>query len=156
MQILPHFRLNVLGLKLFVFLERHFFHYFRNSQIRRHAKAIQDDKDRVITAIVGVTQMTRLYRNLLATDIERSDREQVLGLIVTDQHFLNSYCFGMKVLGHIDDAGKIVKSMGINRLVLAKELGDEKKEELASLCSERGIQLSQMVCTVEDVPSKEE
>lgn len=43
-------------------------HYFRNDQIRRHALA--DGEKPVRTLLIGVTPMARLYRNLLASDIE--------------------------------------------------------------------------------------
>ncbi len=129
-----------------ILLERLFFHYFRNAQIRRHANTSADAASPVVTALVGVTLMVRLYRNLRVTDIERAANEKIAGIIVEDRHFLHSYCFGMKVLGHLDDLEAIVTENHINKLVITRDLEPQQREILSQFCQTHNIPLSELSC----------
>ena len=90
--------------------------------------------------------MARLYRNLLAADIDRSAREQIAGLIVLDRHFLHSYCFGMKVLGHLDDLGTIIQAQRIAKVVVTKPLSEEESAHLRELCASQNLRLVDFGC----------
>ena len=117
-----------------------------NAQTRRHATTLADGQSPSLTAIVGVTPMARLYRNLLASDIDRSAREQIAGLIVLDRHFLHSYCFGMKVLGHLDDLGTIIQAQRIVKVVVTKPLSEEESTHLRELCTSHNLRLVDFGC----------
>ncbi|MBR0460103.1 MAG: hypothetical protein IJJ26_12775 [Victivallales bacterium] len=129
-----------------ILLERLFFHYFRNAQIRRHANTTTDTATPVVTALIGVTPMARLYRNLLSTDIERAANENIAGLIVEDRHFLHSYCFGIKVLGAIDNLKDIVAENHINKLVITRNLAASHLQTIIQFSQSHGIPLTELSC----------
>ena len=131
-----------------ILMERLFLHFFRNAQIRRHAKApVADGAKPVLTVIVGVTPMARLYRNLLVADMGRAAREEIVGLVALDRHFVHSYCYGMKVLGPLDYIDSVIGDMHVGKVVLAVPLNLQKRMELQSLCKERKIELVEFNCS---------
>ena len=132
-----------------IILERLSLHYIRNSQIRRHATVLTEGVLPIRTVLVGVTPMARLYRNLLASDLERAGNEQIVGLIALDSRFIHSYCYGMKVLGTPNDLARIVQLDQINKAVLTLDCDDEQLAKLNEAFSAQGIQLVRYKCVEE-------
>ena len=132
-----------------ILLERLSLHYFRNAQIRRHALA--DGERPVRTLLIGVTPMARLYRNLLASDIERAGREEIVGLLALDARFVHSYCFGMKVLGTVNDLERIAKVHEIGKVLVTTEVGGEWMNSVQRECKDIGVQLQRFKCIEERI-----
>ena len=124
-----------------ILLERLSLHYIRNSQIRRHATLLIEEALPIRTALVGVTPMARLYRNLLAGDLERAEHEEIVGLIALDPRFIHSYCYGMKVLGTPNDLPRIMERYHINKAVLTRDCDEEQLAKLNEAFFAQGIQL---------------
>lgn len=130
-----------------ILMERLFLHYFRNDQIRRHAREQLDDgAEPLRTIIVGVTPMARLYRNLLTSDIERAAREEIIGLVCFDRHFLHSYCYGMKVLGRINDLEFIVEHYRVGKIVVTREMPEELLGKCTAVCRGQGVRMASFGC----------
>ena len=130
------FRLHLCAAGLaitFIFLERLFLHYFRNAQIRRHA-AFSEEADNVLTVIVGVTPLARLYRNQLAYDLRRAEHEQIIGLVDQDHRFVHSYCYGMKVLGHFDNLEYLMENYHVGKIVLTQNLPEAEMQLIKDNC----------------------
>ncbi|OQC16052.1 MAG: putative undecaprenyl-phosphate N-acetylglucosaminyl 1-phosphate transferase [Lentisphaerae bacterium ADurb.Bin082] len=132
-----------------ILLERLSLHYFRNDQIRRHALA--DGEKPVRTLLIGVTPMSRLYRNLLASDIERAGREEIVGLLALDARFVHSYCFGMKVLGTVNDLERVAKEHEIGKVLMTTDVGKEWMNSVQCECRNIGVQLQRFKCTEERI-----
>lgn len=90
--------------------------------------------------------MARLYRNPLASDMERAAREEIVGIIALDRHFVHSYCYGMRVLGYIDDLEYIVEHYKIGKIVVTRNLPDEEHNNCHVFCIAKKITLSSFVC----------
>ncbi len=130
-----------------ILMERLFLHYFRNAQIRRHANvSLADGAKPVLTLIVGVTPMARLYRNLLASDMERAAREEIVGIVALDRHFVHSYCYGMRVLGYMDDLEYIVEHYKIGKIVVTRNLSETEIQLLRGNCRKFKAILTSFSC----------
>ena len=133
-----------------ILLERLSLHYIRNSQISKHVNLSQaDGASPVRTLLVGVTPMARLYRNLLASDIERAGCEEIVGLLAPDARFMHSYCFGMKVLGTPANLPQIAAKHQISKVVLTMEPDSDWLATLQQDCQANGIALSRFRCEEE-------
>ena len=118
-----------------ILMERLFLHFFRNTQIRRHAKApVADGMKPVLTVIIGVTPLARFYRNLLVADMGRASREEIVGLVALDRHFVHSYCYGMKVLGHFDNLEYLMEHHHVGKIVLTQNLPEPEMQLLKDNC----------------------
>ena len=67
--------------------------------------------------------------------------EEVEGIIAQDRRFLHSYCFGMKVIGTLEDAESIILSRNIAKVVVTANLPDDFKARLKQICLDNGIGL---------------
>ncbi len=124
-----------------ILLERLGIHYIRNWQASSFGSSALNRTSSERSLIVGITPLTRFYRNRLLSDIEQAGQEQIVGVLAQDRRFLHSYCFGMKVTGTIEDAERIIPSCGATRVVVTASLPDEFKERLQRICLENGIGL---------------
>ena len=129
-----------------IILERLFIHYFRNTQIRRHVKSQTDDGKLVLSAIIGITPIARLYRNQLATDLEHAGRERIVGLVAQDHHFVHSYCYGMQVLGRLDSLEYIIEHNKIGKIILTQDLPETETQFVQDTCRKMNVALTTFDC----------
>jgi len=125
-----------------ILLERLFIHYFRNTQIKRHVQSQPDDCKLVLTAIVGVTPLARLYRNLLDSDLERAGQERIVGLIDQDHRFVHSYCYSMRVLGHLNDLEYVIEHDHIGKIILTQRLPEKETQLIQDTCRKHNVALT--------------
>ncbi len=126
-----------------ILMERLFLHFFRNAQMRRHAAIpAADDAKPVLTLIVGVTPLARLYRNLLSADMERAAREEIVGLIDQDHRFVHSYCYGMRVLGRLDDLEYVIEHDHVKKIVLTQSLSEPETQLIQDTCQKFNVTLT--------------
>jgi len=123
----------------FILMERLGIHYFRNAQASHSAKeASETIQHRDL--LLGVSPLTRFYRNLLMSDMERAASEKIIGLVVFNKTFLHSYCFGMKVLGDAEHLAEIARETKATKVVLTKTLAPEDVDALKQLCQEHHLE----------------
>ena len=134
-----------------ILLERLGIHYLRNWQARSFGSSALNRSAAARSLLVGVSPLTRFYRNRLLSDIEQAGQEQVVGIIAQDRRFLHSFCFGMKVTGTFEDAERVIRSSGATRVVVTAHLPDDFKERLQSICLENGIGLYSFYAVEEPV-----
>ena len=134
-----------------IMLERLGFHFLRNWQSQRFSSS-KLDKDnsshKTRTLLYGVSPLTRFYRNRVLGNIEKAGDEELVGIIAMEKRFLHSYCFGLKVVGTIEDLGRIVAMRHINKIVITKMPKDDELERLKDICQKNNLELQQFTCTV--------
>ena len=134
-----------------IMMERLGLHYIRNWQARRFGSSSLNKTTAVRSIIVGITPLTRFYRNRLLSNIEQAGHEQIVGILAQDRHFLHSYCFGMKVTGTLDDAERVIPESGATRVVVTAPIPDNFKERLQKICLDNGIALYSFYAVEEPV-----
>ncbi len=123
-------------------LERHLVHYLRGAAVRRHLRsALSSDTSCSRTLLFGITPMTRLYRNNVISDIDRAGREQLIGIVARDRLFRHTNCFGLPVIGSLDDLEMIYAHTPFDKLVLTLSPTSTECSRLADFASSRGIRL---------------
>lgn len=123
-------------------LERHLVHYLRGAAVRRHLRsALSSDTSCSRTLLFGITPMTRLYRNNVISDIDRAGREQLIGIVARDRLFRHTNCFGLPVIGSLDDLEIIYAHTPFDKLVLTLSPTPTERSRLADFASSRCIRL---------------
>ena len=125
-------------------LERHLVHYLRGAAIRRHIRsALTGDGGATCsrTLLFGITPMTRLYRNSVTSDIERATREQLIGIVSRDRLYRHTNCYGLPVIGSLDDLELIHRRYSFDKLVLTLPPTSRECVRLREFASARGIRL---------------
>lgn len=130
----------------FIAMERLGIHYFRNAQSNRLNKTSDASISATRTLLVGVTSMTRLYRNQVLASTERSANEQIVGIAVLNKYYLNSYCYGIRVLGDIDHLAKIIDDMNVTKIVLVQELPKDELIPIKNIANAKNIKLTLFLC----------
>ena len=139
---------------ILIVLERLGLHYLRNWQSQRFSSTTLDKDNsshKIRTLLYGVSPLTRFYRNRLLSDIEKAGNEELVGIIAIERRFLHSYCFGLKVVGTIDDLGRIVTLRHINKIVVTKLPPMDELERLKSFCQKNNLELQQFTCTLNEL-----
>ncbi|MBQ9366603.1 MAG: hypothetical protein IJT83_02390 [Victivallales bacterium] len=137
-----------------IMLERLGLHFFRNWQAQRFSSTKLDKVNsprKVRTLLYGVSPLTRFYRNRVLSDIEHAGDEELVGIVAIERRFLHSYCFGLKVVGTIDDLGRIVALRHINKIVLTKLPPENELERLKEICQKNNLDLQQFTCMVKEL-----
>ena len=93
------------------------------------------------TAIFGIVPESRLYRNRLNNNVEVAEKEEIVGLIAHDRHFRHGYCYGMKVLGNVDDLAFIHAKYHLSKLVVARDTTEYESQLMKEFCDNNGIEL---------------
>ena len=123
-------------------LERHLVHYLRGAAVRRHLRsALSSDTSCSRTLLFGITPMTRPYRNNVISDIDRAGREQLIGIVARDRLFRHTNCFGLPVIGSLDDLEIIYAHTPFDKLVLTLSPTPTERSRLADFASSRCIRL---------------
>ena len=135
-----------------IMLERLGLHFLRNWQATRFSTtSLNNAPNRTRTLLYGVSPLTRFYRNRLLSSIEKAGDEELVGIIAIERRFLHSYCFGLKVMGTIDDLGRIVALRHINKIVITKLPPEEELERLKAFCQKNNLNLQQFTCTLSEL-----
>ncbi len=129
-----------------IMLERLGIHYLRNWQVRKFGASNLNCAPKIRTLLVGVTPLTRFYRNYLLSDIEHAGSEHLVGIVTGAHGFQHSYCFGLKVLGRLDDLESIIQEMSIGRVVLTEELPPAALDSIRQTCLAHNIPLARFQC----------
>ena len=74
-----------------------------------------------------------------------------MGLISLDARFVHSYCFGMKVMGTVNDLDRIVKEQEIGKVVVTIVDDGEWIHSAAHQCRNIGVQLLRFKCAEERI-----
>ena len=78
-------------------------------------------------------------------------REEIVGLLALDARFVHSYCFGMKVLGTVDDLERVAKEHEIGKVLVTTEVGGEWMNSVQRKCRGIGVHLQRFKCAVESL-----
>ena len=82
-------------------------------------------------------------------DLTNAGREEIVGLLPLDARFVHSYCFGMKVLGTVNDLERVVREHQIGKVLVTTEDSGEWMNNVQCECKDIGIQLQRFKCTEE-------
>ena len=130
-----------------IICERMLFHAMRIALIRQHVTSSYADKSPIITTLLcGICPQGRMYVDSIAIDIDRAGREKIIGFVDRDPRFSHSYCYGLRVLGTLQDLENIHKKHQIGKIVVcADNLQQKDKDALLNFCREKHIHLSQFL-----------
>ncbi len=129
-----------------IMLERLGIHYLRNWQVSKFGTSNLNCVPKTRTLLVGVTPLTRFYRNYLLSDIEHAGSEHLVGIVTGAHGFQHSYCFGLKVLGKLDDLESIIQEKSIGRVVLTEELPPAELDSIRQTCLAHNVPLARFQC----------
>ena len=116
--------------------------------VKKHATDKMSENTQIRNvAILGVTPEARLYRNKLNTDFAGQYQENLLGLICYDHRFRSGYCYGMKVLGDLDDLKEVHKKLTVAKIVVTTKLEDNDKSKLIEFATANQIELVNLQTT---------
>ena len=130
-----------------IMLERLGIHYLRNWQVSSFGASSLNPAPKTRTLLIGVTPLTRFYRNHLLSDIELAGTEHLVGIVSGTHGFQHSYCFGLKVLGKLEDLESIINEKRIGKVVLTEELPPAELETLRQVCRRLAIPLARFQCS---------
>ena len=135
-----------------IICERMLFHALRIALIRQHVTASYADKGPVITTLLcGICPQGRMYVDSVAIDIDRAGQEKIIGFIDHDPRFSHSYCYGLRVLGTLQDLENIHKRYKLGKIVVCNDnLLPLERDELVKFCKENNILLSHYRCLEHD------
>jgi UDP-GlcNAc:undecaprenyl-phosphate GlcNAc-1-phosphate transferase len=128
--------------------ERMLFHALRMALIRQHVNASYANTTPDITTLLcGICPQGRMYVNSVMVDIGRAGRENIIGFISNDQRFSHSYCYGLRVLGTVQDLAQIHEDHHLGKIVICSDnLKPQERDELVAFCQKHGIILKQYRC----------
>ncbi len=130
--------------------ERLALHFVRNAVIaRRNNGPLPQDHPTVTTVIVGITPLSRYYRDQLSTSFRRSEAERILGLATTDRRYTNSFCYGMKVLGTLNDLEALYSRKPFQKVVVTSPLKPDATTALHHFCDAHNVRLNTLTVNFE-------
>ena len=72
--------------------------------VRQHVSATYaNTTPNIVTLLCGICPQGRMYVNSVMIDIGRAGRENIIGFINRDKRYSHSYCYGLRVLGTLQD-----------------------------------------------------
>lgn len=74
-----------------------------------------------------------------------------MGLISLDARFVHSYCFGMKVLGTVNDLRRLVGEHQIGKVLVTTAGTGVWVNNIQHECRDIGVQLQRFKCAVENI-----
>ena len=131
-----------------IICERMLFHALRMALIKQHASASYADKTPVITTLLcGICPEGRMYVNAATINIDRACREKIIGFIDRNPRYSHSFCYGLRVLGTLQDLAKIHKKHQLGKIVVCMDnLQQQERDELVKFCKNNKILLSHYRC----------
>ena len=132
--------------------ERMLFHALRIALIKQHVNASYSNTTPDITTLLcGICPQGRMYVNSVAIDIDRAGRENIIGFIDRNPHFSHSYCYGLRVLGTLEDLEQIHEKHKLGKIVVCSDnFQHEERAELLKFCRKHGILLKEYRCNEMD------
>ena len=132
--------------------ERMLFHALRMTLIHQHINATYANTTPDITTLLcGICPQGRMYVNAVMIDIGRAGRENIIGFIDRDKRYSHSYCYGLRVLGTLEDLEHIHEKHHLGKIVVcADNFQPEERQKLMEFCKNHNIHLTQYRCTEVD------
>ena len=132
--------------------ERMLFHALRMALVRQHVSATYaDTTPNIVTLLCGICPQGRMYVNSVMIDIGRAGRENIIGFITCDKRYSHSYCYGLRVLGTLEDLAQIHEKHRLGKIVVcADNFQPQEREKLMEFCKKHDIRLTQYRCTEVD------
>ena len=92
-----------------------------------------------------------MYVNSVMIDIGRAGRENIIGFIDRDKRYSHSYCYGLRVLGTLQDLELIHEKHRLGKIVVCLDnFQPKERNELLTFCKKHDIRLTQYRCTEVD------
>jgi UDP-GlcNAc:undecaprenyl-phosphate GlcNAc-1-phosphate transferase len=135
-----------------IICERMLFHALRMALIKQHVTAHYADKAPIITTLLyGICQEGRMYVKAATIDIDRACREKIIGFIDRNPRYSHSFCYGLRVLGTLQELAKIHEKHQVGKIVVCTDnLLPQERDELVKFCHDNNIRLSHYRCREQD------
>ena len=132
--------------------ERMLFHSLRMALVRQHVSATYaNTTPNIVTLLCGICPQGRMYVNSVMIDIGRAGRENIIGFITCDKRYSHSYCYGLRVLGTLEDLAQIHEKHRLGKIVVcADSFQPQERDTLLNFCKTHDIRLTRYRCTEVD------